>query len=252
VEYRKFRREEQRCWKRADGCILTSDREEAILRQYAPQAPTLVVPNGVDVDYFRPSQATPDPDSIVFVGVMHYRPNVDAMLYFIREVMPHLLRQRPQLTLTVIGAKPPEELRRLAGPNVVVTDRVPDTRPYVERAGAFVVPLRMGSGTRLKVLEGLAMGRPVISTSLGCEGIDAVDGQHLLVADQPAEFAHSVLRVLDDPALAARLGRQGRALVEERYSWASVLGQLEAFMYARRRAAAVGQAQRTEAGLAAR
>jgi len=230
IEYRKFRHEEQRSWKRSDGCILTSDREEAILRQVATHTPTLVVPNGVDIDSFQPSLGVRDPNNVVFVGVMHYRPNVDAAMYFVREILPHLVRERPNLTFTIVGGGPPEELRRLAGKNVLLTDRVPDTRPYVARAGVSVVPLRMGSGTRLKVLEGLAMGSPLVSTSLGCEGIDIVDGEHLVVADEPLAFARGVLRILDDPALASMLGRNGRALVESRYSWPSVLHQLETFM----------------------
>src|SRR5207245_4095187 len=132
-------------------------------------------PNGVDIDSFQPSLGVRDPNNVVFVGVMHYRPNVDAAMYFVREILPHLVRERPNLTFTIVGGGPPEELRRLAGKNVVLTDRVPDTRPYVARAGVSVVPLRMGSGTRLKVLEGLAMGSALVSTSLGCEGIDIVD-----------------------------------------------------------------------------
>ncbi len=230
VEYRKFRHEEQRSWKQSDGCILTSDREETILRRHSPRTPTLVVPNGVDIDSFQPTPGIRDPNSVIFVGVMHYRPNVDAAMYFAREIMPRLLRERPKLTFTIVGGGPPDELKRLASENIVLTDRVPDTRPYAARAGVVVVPLRMGSGTRLKVLEGLAMGCPLVSTSVGCEGITIEDGEHLLVADDPAAFARSVLRLLDDGALASRLGGNGRALVEERYSWPSVLRQLEAFM----------------------
>jgi sugar transferase (PEP-CTERM/EpsH1 system associated) len=236
VEYRKFRRDEQRSWKMADGCIVTSDREAIIMREHAPKSPSIVVPNGVDVEYFQPSSVTPDPNSIVFVGVMHYRPNVDAAVYFIRDILPHLQRERPELKFTIIGAEPADELQRLASPHVILTGKVPDTRPFVARAGAIVVPLRMGSGTRLKVLEGLAMGRPLVSTSLGAEGIEAVDGQHLLLADEPRAFAHAVSRVLDDHALSRNLGRDGRALVAARYSWTSVLSHLEAFMHARRRA----------------
>src|SRR5260370_38408885 len=112
---------------------------------------------------------------------MHYRPNVDAVVFFVREILPPLLRERPNLTFTIVGGGPPEELRRLAGKNVILTDRVPDTRPYVARAGASVVPLRMGSGTRLKVLEGLAMGNALVSTSVGWEGLAIVNGEHLLV-----------------------------------------------------------------------
>ncbi|MBV9357802.1 MAG: glycosyltransferase [Chloroflexi bacterium] len=235
VEFQKFRREEMRSWQQAAGCILTSEREEDILRGHVPQVPTLVVPNGVDVDNFSPMPVAPDAESIVFLGVMHYRPNVDAALYFAREILPHILQVRPNAKFTIVGGGPPEELRRLVGPNIEVTGRVADTRPYVSRAGAFVVPLRMGSGTRLKVLEGLAMGRPLVSTSLGCEGIAAVDGEHLLIADEPRHFAWSVLRLLDDTELAARLGRRGRTLVEDCYSWPSVLGRLETFMHERRR-----------------
>jgi polysaccharide biosynthesis protein PslH len=244
VEYHKFRHEEQRSWKRSDGCILTSDREEAILRQYSAPTPALVVPNGVDIDAFQPTPGLRDPNSIVFVGLMHYRPNIDAAIYFAREILPRLLRERPNLTLTLVGSGPTDELLRLASPNVVLTDRVPDTRPYLARAGVVVVPLRMGSGTRLKVLEGLAMGCPMVSTAVGCEGITLVDGEHLLVADEPTVFARSVLQVLDNPALASRLGRNGRALVEARYSWPSVLGQLEAFMRTRQRASGVTNRRR--------
>jgi len=230
IEYRKFRQEEQSSWKGSDGCIVTSDREELILQHHAPNTPSLVVPNGVDVDFFQPSPATVDPNSIVFVGVMHYRPNVDAAMYFSREILPLLIRERPNIKFTIVGGGPPEELRRLASKNIEVTGRVPDTRPYVSSSGACVVPLRMGSGTRLKVLEGLAMGRPLVSTSLGCEGIETINGEHLLVADEPAAFARSVLRILDDPALASGLATKGRALVEAHYSWPSVLKDLESFM----------------------
>jgi sugar transferase (PEP-CTERM/EpsH1 system associated) len=239
LEYCKFRYEEQRSWKQFDGCILTSDREESMVRRHSPRTATLVVPNGVDIDYFQPTPGERDPNSIVFVGVMHYRPNVDAAIYFAREIMPRLVCERPSLTFTIVGGGPPDELRRVAARNIVLTDRVPDTRPYLARAGVVVVPLRMGSGTRLKVLEGLAMGCPLVSTSVGCEGITILNGEHLLLADDPAAFTRSVLRLLDDEALASRLGRDGRALVEARYSWPSVLRELEPFMRTRRRATGV-------------
>jgi sugar transferase (PEP-CTERM/EpsH1 system associated) len=247
VEYRKFRQEEQLSWKQSDGCILTSDREEAILRRHSPATRTAVVPNGVDIDSFQPLPIDPDPDNVVFLGVMHYRPNVDAAMYFAREILPHVLSERPNLMFTIVGGGAPDELRRLASRNLVLTDTVPDARPYVARAGAFVVPLRMGSGTRLKVLEGLAMGRPVVSTSLGCEGLATVDGEHVMVADDPLAFARAVLHVLDDRALAMRLGQQGRRLVEQRYDWAAVLRQLELFMQDSRRKVGTSQAQSARA-----
>jgi glycosyltransferase involved in cell wall biosynthesis len=134
------------------------------------------------------------------------------------------------VTFTIVGGGAPEELRRLAGPHVVLTNTVPDTRPYVGQAGAFVVPLRMGSGTRLKVLEGLALSRAVVSTSLGSEGIDAVNGEHLLIADEAQAFARAVLQVLEDRVLATRLARNGRTLVERGYGWPSIVERLEQFM----------------------
>lgn len=229
LEYQKFRREEQGAWVRSAGCMLTSGREQGIVRQQVPGKATAVVPNGVDIDYFQPADAIVQSNSIVFTGLMRYRPNIDAVIYMVREILPHLLRKRPNLTFTVVGAGEPEEVKRLAGPNVVVTGAVPDVRPHVADAAVFAVPLRMGSGTRLKVLEGLAMGKPLVSTALGCEGISVRDGQHLLIADEPSAFARSVLQLLDDAALASRLARNGRGLVESEYSWASVAERLELF-----------------------
>lgn len=229
LEYRKFRREEIRSWHEAAGCVMTSAREQEMVREIAGRKPITVVPNAVDVHSFVPSDTPVDPNAVVMTGLMRYRPNSDAALYFIREVMPRILEKRPELVFYVVGAGPPEELKRLAGPNVVVTDTVPDVRPYVYRAAAFVVPLRMGSGTRLKVLEGLAMAKPMVSTSLGCEGIDVKNGHHLLVADGPGEFAEAALRLLGDPDLGARLGRSGRELVLRQYSWETVVEELERF-----------------------
>jgi glycosyltransferase involved in cell wall biosynthesis len=133
------------------------------------------------------------------------------------------------VTVYLVGAEPPDELVRCAGPRVVVTGEVPDVRPYVARAAAFVVPLRMGGGTRLKVLEALSMEKPLVSTTIGCEGIDVRHGEHLLIADEAARFADSVLELLDSPERGAELARAGRALVERRYQWRAVVESIEAF-----------------------
>lgn len=229
VEYLKFRREEQRSWHQADGCILTSQREETILRGFAPRQRTAVAPNGVDIDFFTRSETAVEPDTLVFTGLISYRPNMDAAFYFIREILPLILRERPKTVFTVVGMGAPAELYRLAGPNVVITGEVEDVRPYVQRSSAFVVPLRMGSGTRLKVLEGLAMGKAMVSTSLGCEGISVCHGEHLLIADEPAVYARAVLQLLEHPDLRSRLGSAGRELVEHSYSWEAIVQDLEAF-----------------------
>lgn len=229
LEYTKFRREEQDCWQKADACIFTSEREQQIVNEQMPRKAAHVAPNGVDIEYFQPSSAPVDPNSLVFTGLISYRPNTDAVLFFVNEVLPHIVRKRPETVFSIVGMGPPDEVTRLAGPNVIVTGEVPDVRPYIEKAGIFVVPLRMGSGTRLKVLEGLAMGKPMVSTRLGCEGIEVRDGEHLLMADDPQAFAQAVLRLMDDRALAQNLAAAGRALVEGHYSWASIVQTMEQF-----------------------
>ena len=229
LEYAKFRREEISSWRRVSGCVMTSAREQEIVKGLAPGTETIVGANAVDADYFHPSNSRIDDRALVMTGLMRYRPNIDGAMYFVQEIFPRILSSRPDMVFYIVGAGATEELKRLAGPNVVVTDTVPDVRPYVHDAAVFVVPLRIGGGTRLKVLEGLSMEKAVVSTSMGCEGIDAVHGEHLLVADTPQAFADAVLRLAADKALAGRLGRQGRVLVEQSYKWESVVSRLEVF-----------------------
>jgi polysaccharide biosynthesis protein PslH len=228
VEFRKFRREEQAAWRRASHVVFTSDRECEAMRRDGGTAPTSTVPNGVDVGYLQPSPAPAERTNILFTGRIDYRPNTDAVLYFCRDVLPIVRRQRPDAVFTVAGSSVPREVQRLAGPRIEITGQVADVRPYWRRAAVTVAPIRFGGGTRLKVVEAMAMGRPVVSTSLGCEGIDAVPGEHLLLADSPRDFADAVTRLLADPALAGALAARGRALVEARYDWSRLAGRLEA------------------------
>lgn len=229
LEFMKFKREEIRSWQNVSGCVMTSAREQKIVKTLAPDTPTIVGANAVDVEYFRPSATPRNRHALVMTGLMHYRPNIDGALYFVNEIFPLILASRPDMVFCIVGAGATDELKRLAGPSVVVTDTVPDVRPYVHDAAAFVVPLRMGGGTRLKVLEGLSMEKAVVSTSVGCEGIDVVHGEHLLVADDPRAFADAVLKVTADDDLAGRLGRQGRTLTEAHYKWEAVVDRLETF-----------------------
>jgi glycosyltransferase involved in cell wall biosynthesis len=164
-------------------------------------------------------------------GLMHYRPNIDGAIYFVRDVLPLILEVRPKAVFYIVGAGATSELKRLAGPNVVVTDTVPDVRPYLNRASAVVVPLRMGGGTRLKVLEALSMTKAVVSTSLGAEGINVRSGTHLILADRPREFADAVLTVMHDRALATGLAERGRELVMREYRWETVVACLESFYH---------------------
>lgn len=227
LEYRKFRRTEVRSWRRVGGVAVTSERELQEVTRQAPAAVTAVVPNAVDPDHFRPDHTVEAPGSMLFMGTLDYRPNVDAVEYLVEEILPEVKGIRPDATLTIVGQGEPRILQRFRHPGVTVTGRVPDVRPYLARAAAAVVPVRIGGGTRLKVVEALSMEKAVVSTSLGCEGLAVTPGTHLLVADTGAGFAAAVGRVLTDAGEARRLGSAGRALVLERYSWARSAARLE-------------------------
>ena len=230
VEWRKVRDEERRTWSQLDGCTLTSERDRDILLADVPKTRTAVVPNGVDVEHFRPLD-TPAPASgkLLFFGAIDYHPNTEGLLYFLDEVFPLLRTRNPRVTLSVVGRRPPPEILARRAPHVEITGAVDDVRPHIASAAVVVVPLRLGSGTRLKILEAMAMGRPVVSTTLGAEGLAVAPDRHLLIADDAKTFDAQVRRLLDDPVLAARLGAAGRRLVTERYGWQSSVQRLSTF-----------------------
>jgi sugar transferase (PEP-CTERM/EpsH1 system associated) len=229
LEHRRFMSEEVAIWGRVSAVVTTSRREARIIGAAAPDTPVLAAGNGVDVDYFRPSDGPVAPARLVMTGFMKTRPNADAATFFAREVLPLVSAVRPDVTFYVVGGEPPADVRRLAASNVVVTGGVADVRPYLREAAAVVVPIRMGGGTRLKILEALAMRKPVVSTTLGCEGLDVVNGEHLIVADEPAPFAEAVLRLLSDRTLANRLAARGYALARRSYMWEPIVDELERF-----------------------
>jgi glycosyltransferase involved in cell wall biosynthesis len=222
-------REERTAWRKVDGISLTSQRDADLVRQDVPGARTAVVPNGVDVGEFSVTTRTSERDVILFFGAINYYPNQEALIYFIDNVFPLIKRRRPGAVFRVLGPGAPDSVLARAGNGVEILGMVPEVGPYLESATAIVVPLRIGGGTRLKIVEALAKGKAVVSTSLGAEGIDVVHDQHLLIADEPEAFAREVERVLTDPQLAARLGQAGRQLMEERYSWRSIVTGLEQF-----------------------
>ncbi|MGQ9502601.1 MAG: glycosyltransferase [Anaerolineae bacterium] len=190
-----------------------------------------VLPNGVDLAYFCPSDAPRAPHTLVISGKMSYHANVTAVLYLMDEVMPRVWAQRPEVQVQVVGAWPPRQIRQLAQRfpgRVEVTGKVDDIRPYVQRATLAVAPLRYGAGIQNKVLEALACGTPVVATPQACNALQVQAGRDLLVAADADEFAHQVLRVLDDPMLAAQLSAAGRRYVELHHDWNRVVAQLEA------------------------
>lgn len=228
VEYMRFRRFEQDCWRRAAACVVTSEREVEAVQRSAPNTPVTVVPNAVDLDYFAPSNTPAEPHTLVFSGTLNYRPNLDAVRYLIDEIWPLVRHRYPDAELNLTGSTQGVDVRALRGPGVRLLGEVPDIRPYVSSAAAVVVPIRIGGGTRLKVLEAMAMGKPIVSTAAGCEGVSVDDGEHLLIADSAPAFASRIFEVFENASLRDALAQNGRRLVESRYSWELAGARLEA------------------------
>jgi sugar transferase (PEP-CTERM/EpsH1 system associated) len=228
LEGRKLQREERRLAGRFDLCTATTRGEWATLAGYATGVATGWFPNGVDAQYFAPSTGQYDPDAICFVGRMDYYPNQQCMLEFCSDVLPRLRERRPRLTLAIVGAEPSPAVRALGRlPGVTVTGQVADVRPYVSRSVLMVAPLRIARGTQNKILESMAMGVPVVTSSMAARGVDAVPGEHLVVADDAAAQAAAVLRVLDAPGERARLSQAGRARVLSHHDWAASMRRLD-------------------------
>ncbi len=229
VEWRKVHVEERRAWTRFDGCTLTSEDDECVVRRCAPMVRTAVVPNGVDVDHFRAEVGPSDAGTLLFFGAVDYYPNTEGLLFFLDHVLPRLSARTPRPRFFVVGRRPPPAILARRGPDVEVTGFVDDIRPYLARASVVVVPLRIGGGTRLKILEAMAAGKAVVSTSLGAAGLDVVPGRDILIADDAEGFAAHCARLLDDPELAGRIGGAARRAVEARYSWSASVARLSAF-----------------------
>ncbi len=214
--------------------LVCSERDRAALLAGAPGARVELLPNGVDLKAFAPEQndstgRTGEPDTLIYTGNLAYWPNADAILHFCRTVWPRLIRVRP-LKLLIVWQRPGARIRRLAQlPGVTVTGAVPDMRPWYRRARVAICPIRYGAGTLNKILEPLAMGLPVVTTSDGCAGMGVRAGRELLVADAPEDQAAAIFRVLDDPALAANLSREGRAFVETRHDWDAIADRLDGY-----------------------
>lgn len=212
--------------KRFDQCVAVSPVDRNILLAHNPNLKIDVIPNGIDTKIFQPLPHKDPSNNLIFVGNMGYRPNIDAMIYFCNDILPLIRRSIPDVETWIVGIDPAEEVLNLEGDHVYVTGRVEDVRPFYQQSDACVIPLRAGGGTRLKILESMALGRPVVSTSIGCEGIEAIHGKHILLADNPASFAESTIRLLTDKALSEKIANNARRLVETRYDWDIIVQSL--------------------------
>jgi len=224
-QWRKTWRYERSACRKFDLVVGVSVADEQQMREEYGLKHAAAVPTGVDINYFSPSgDIAPEKHNIVFTGSMDWLPNEDAMQYFIREVLPLVRKEIPNVTLTVVGRNPYASLVELSksDQSIVVTGRVDDVRPYIEKAAVYVVPIRIGGGTRLKIYEAMSMGKPVVSTTVGAEGLPVTNNQELVLADSTTEFAAALVRVLRDSDWAAELGGRAAKLVREKFGWRGV------------------------------
>ena len=216
---------ERAACRRFDHVVAVSEEDRETMRRAYGLQSVSDVPTGVDTEFFRPrGEERREPHNLVFTGSMDWLPNEDAIQFFTKEIMPRIKERVPDVTLTVVGRNPYASLVELGkrDPSIIVTGRVEDVRPYMERAAAYVVPIRVGGGTRLKIYEAMAMEKPIISTTIGAEGLPVADGRELLLADTAEAFADAVVRVLTEEETARGLGESAASAVRERFGWDKV------------------------------
>jgi sugar transferase (PEP-CTERM/EpsH1 system associated) len=224
-EWPKLQRYELNVCRQVDRVLVVSNEDAMTLRKLAPDLHNItVVPIGVDGDYFQPQPHFPDPKTLLSIGTMYWPPNVDSMIWFYDTVYPQIKAEVPDVQLKIVGADPVEKIVRLGreDKSVEVTGYVDDVRTTTADCAAFIVPLHSGSGMRVKILNAMSMALPVVSTTVGAEGIAATHNKNILVADTPDAFARACLKLLQDPARGTEIGEAARQLVEETYSWHAV------------------------------
>jgi sugar transferase (PEP-CTERM/EpsH1 system associated) len=232
-QWRRMLRFERDALARFDLVLAVSEADGQTFSRLYPGAlkrPAHVVQTGVDTSYFAPvpPSASARPAHLVFTGSMDWLPNEDGMLYFVREILPRIRQIEPDVTLSIIGRAPTAAVKRLAETaGIEVTGRVDDVRPHIAAGSVYVVPLRIGGGTRLKIFEAMSMGKAVVSTTVGAEGLPVTSGQNVMIADEPARFAHAVIHLIRDTESRRRIEAEARQLVVDRYDWSAVAQDFE-------------------------
>lgn len=222
--WRMVEQYENRAWAQFALRVVVSEHDKRAVTRRCARGKTIVVENGVDLDAY-PRLPRSRARAALFAGALDYFPNADAAQFLVREILPRLTRD---ITVYIAGSHPPPEIQALSNsPRVRVIADPSDMSSVAAQNAVAIVPLRIGSGTRLKILEAWAWGIPVVTTTRGCEGLDARDEHHVLIRDEPQAFADALARLLDDDALAQRLSANGRALVEQRYTWKNILPKFE-------------------------
>jgi sugar transferase (PEP-CTERM/EpsH1 system associated) len=225
-------RAERKYLRLAAHVLTVSEKDRRYFSRLTDPAKITTIPTGVDLEYFLPDNNGRQTNTLVFTGSMDWLPNEDAMMFFAREILPLVRRRVPGVSVLIVGRRPSPKIRALetSAPGLRVTGTVEDVRPYIRQGAVFIVPLRVGGGTRLKIFEAMAMGKVVVSTSVGAEGLPVEHGKNILIVDSAQEFAESVAGLLQDSVRCRDLGRAGRQLVEREYSWDAVATRFEAVL----------------------
>ena len=223
LQWRRMERYEKEACCQFTGTLTVSETDKKCLKELGVEN-VFSIPTGVDTDYFAPREVQVKKNSLVFTGSMDWLPNEDAIQFFIRDILPRVKQQIPDVTLTVVGRKPSRRLLNeiKSHPHVTVTGRVDDVRSYMSSHALYIIPLRIGGGTRIKAYEAMAMGKAVVSTSIGIEGLPVHDGDHLILGDTPEDFAAAVIKLLEDAEQRGRIEKNARSLVETHFGWARV------------------------------
>lgn len=230
LDAHRFARYEAQMMPYFQGAIVCSPEDGKVAARQGKGMAVSVIINGADTDYFYPARQPDAKPTILLLGTMHYQPNIDMVLYFFATIYPLIRQERPDLQVLIVGHQPPSEVQQLGElPGVTVTGTVEDVRPYMQRSWLLAVPLRLGGGTRLKIVEAMAAGLPVISTTIGAQGLENINTDLLALADTPAAFAAQTVALLQDCERRQLLGRRGRQLVEKQYSWRTLGEQYAAF-----------------------
>ena len=220
IQWLKLRTFEHSAMNKFDGCVVVSEVDKELLQKMGVTSKLFVVPNGTDTKFFRPNNGEVVENSVLWIGHMDVHTNKDAVLYFWKEIYPILQRKYPEVKMTFVGTAPPKEISAAARKdgNVRVTGFVDDIRPYIDGAAVMVVPIRIGSGTRLKILDAMAMGKAIVSTSVGCEGLNVNDGKDILIADDPEDFAGKTIDLLKNSDKRITLEKNAIELAKT-YDW---------------------------------
>lgn len=227
-EYQAMAKAERLYISQADHLLTVSELDRKFFSRYFDPSKITVIPTGVDTDYFRPLPEGERPHRLVFTGSLDWMPNHDGASYLLKELLPRIRSEIPEVTLCIAGRNPSSNLKELGRRYCVeITGWIEDIRSCIREAAVYVVPLRVGGGTRLKIFEAMAMGKAIVSTTIGAEGLPVTDGENIIIQDDSREFAAAVVRLLRDPVARTRIGRAARKTVEKRYTWKAAADEFD-------------------------